>query len=288
MRFSLMETRVCGAWIVVLGVTVVSAFQAPPAQTRTWYVTVGGTGDAPTIQAGIDSAVAGDVVLVAGGTYQIDTPVHMKGGITVISESGAYQTRIVPVPSTNPPCAFSCLSISGGGVTEINGFWMEGFVWSPDIWGGTACGVWLAGCGSMEVLNNVMTGNGSGVRASLTGNVNFRNNTLVGNGGGLDIKDAIALDCRYNIIWDNNDGCIFGFFNNFLDISDGCIPAVHFSEDPQFCGPSGGNYYLQSDSPCAPGNSPWPEVELIGALPVACGPVKAESKTWGAIKELYQ
>jgi len=36
---------------------------------RTWYVTVDGTGDAPTIQAAVDSAGPGDVILVGPGRY---------------------------------------------------------------------------------------------------------------------------------------------------------------------------------------------------------------------------
>jgi parallel beta-helix repeat protein len=40
-----------------------------PSESRTWYVTVNGTGDVPTIQAGIDSAVVGDTVLVGPGRY---------------------------------------------------------------------------------------------------------------------------------------------------------------------------------------------------------------------------
>jgi len=43
---------------------------AAPVDARTWHILPDGTGDAPTIQAGIDSAVHYDIVLLAPGTYQ--------------------------------------------------------------------------------------------------------------------------------------------------------------------------------------------------------------------------
>lgn len=42
---------------------------AAPVAPRTWRVTPDGAGDAPTIQAAVDSAEAGDLVLVAPGRY---------------------------------------------------------------------------------------------------------------------------------------------------------------------------------------------------------------------------
>jgi hypothetical protein len=43
-----------------------------PTDARTWRVTVDGTGDAPTIEAAMDSAAAFDTVLVAPGEHVIE------------------------------------------------------------------------------------------------------------------------------------------------------------------------------------------------------------------------
>lgn len=63
----------------------------------------------------------------------------------------------------------------------------------------------------------------------------------------------------------------------------------NISVDPQFCGvPGGGNYYLQSDSPCAPGNHPdGADCGLIGALPVGCDAVSTRSTSMSVVKSLY-
>jgi predicted outer membrane repeat protein len=83
------------------------------------------------------------------------------------------------------------------------------------------------------------------------------------------------------------------FFNNAG--GDG-LPAgaidggANFALDPEFCGIDGsGNYMLQSDSPCAPGNTPSPaQCGQIGACPVGCQTTSTEEKTWGAIKARYR
>lgn len=63
------------------------------AEARTWHITPDATGDAPTIQAGIDSSAAGDTVLLADGTYSgignREIRYHGKA-LVVRSESGHW------------------------------------------------------------------------------------------------------------------------------------------------------------------------------------------------------
>jgi hypothetical protein len=72
------------------------------AQCRTWYVKADSTGDAPTINAAIDSAMSGDDVLVGPGTYTRTSEgvagmfsiIMMKAGIWLHSEAGPEATII--------------------------------------------------------------------------------------------------------------------------------------------------------------------------------------------------
>ena len=58
---------------------------------RTWHIRADGSGDSPTVQAGIDSSQDGDVVLVAPGTYYEN--INLRGkGIHLVSEAGPEAT----------------------------------------------------------------------------------------------------------------------------------------------------------------------------------------------------
>jgi len=79
-----------------------------------------------------------------------------------------------------------------------------------------------------------------------------------------------------NVFWNNNLGPIYG------DV----LGPTEVVSDPRFCSPMTGNFYLAEDSPAAPGYNDCGA--LIGAYPVACGPVPVENTTWGRIKSMYK
>jgi parallel beta-helix repeat protein len=72
-------------WKLLVFVLLLAVGMARPARARTWYVKADGTGDAPTIQAAIDSAVSGDIVLVAPGTYDDTTHVQVGDSLEVVN-----------------------------------------------------------------------------------------------------------------------------------------------------------------------------------------------------------
>ena len=60
---------------------------APPCLSRTWHILPDGSGDAPTIRAGVDSAAVGDTLEIACGTYY-EHHIVVKSGLVLRSETG--------------------------------------------------------------------------------------------------------------------------------------------------------------------------------------------------------
>jgi hypothetical protein len=266
---------------VILSIAVVLLLLAPGAGARTWYINTAGTGDAPTIAAGVDSAVAGDTVLVAAGTYEVKE-VDVKPGLVVTSESGPTLTHIVQPPEYTY-YGLSCRDYPWGSPSsEVSGFWFEGYQYplgALNVYGSFT---------NATIRYNVFAGNNEGLVALGQASAYVENCTFIGNGVcGLNALDG-DVQLWYSIMWDHQYGSIYGLLVDYLDLTDasGNSGGVFFSLDPQFCGESVGNYFLQSDSPCAPGSPETPQ--LMGALPVGCGEVRTEARSWGKIKAMYR
>jgi hypothetical protein len=349
-------------------IATVLFFLSLPAsvESRTWYVKVDGTGDAPTIRAGIDSAQAGDDVLVGPGTYTWTSEgatgvygmIMMKAGIWLHSEAGPEvtvldaesQASVIWCSGLSEDTVIEGLTITGGYRDALANDGGGGIHCSDsrltitdnivtdnvaqNMWGGAGgAGVFCADSPNALIANNVIIGNtsanyGGGIAINssptITGNTVVENSAEI-QGGGIDCRfytgaitintivgnsapEGPGINCEYsstplisrNIITASLGGPTFhcdassapvitcnDFWNNEGGDGNCAQGAGNFSADPMFCDAAAGNYHLHQDSPCAPDNSP-AGCGLVGALPVACGPVPVEQTTWGRIKCLYK
>lgn len=114
-------------WINIAAAILLVSFGGSAFGT-TWYIKPDGTGDAPTIQAGVDAASPGDIVLVAAGTYATTSVINVNGtpstvcvaigkDIRLLSESGPVNTTI-----GNASANIAIYIHDVGPSAEINGF----------------------------------------------------------------------------------------------------------------------------------------------------------------------
>lgn len=185
----------------------------------------------PTIQAGIDAASDGDVVLVAEGIYtgEGNTNLNFNGkAITLLSESGPEKAII---ECQGDGVDFGLSFSSGNGIDSV----VEGFTINGAIIAGILCGSGssptIQNCiiknngrgilcwGSSPAIinsviaNNAATGDGGGILSSYGGNPKITNCTIVNNssvsGGGIKCNDGPAV-IKNSIIWNNSPDQISG------------------------------------------------------------------------------
>jgi parallel beta-helix repeat protein len=305
-------------WLIAaLAMSIGSAVVAPGAQGRTWRVNAAGTGDAPTIAAALDSCAAGDSVLVAAGDYHIDSHLIIQDDrVTLVSEAGAQATvlergaasvgMLVGTESVVDGFTFNSIVIGNGGsfshderisnnVLRGSGdpyesamiFWMHyRMMISGNCVYSYGSGIALLESSEFIFDNNTITACGTALALDGGNPWNtIRNNLIVGNDYGINLSGGVVGEVSCNNVFGNS-------MANYLQGTDPTGTNGNISVDPEFCAvdpPGSGNFFLQSDSPCAPGNHPdGASCGLIGASPVGCDETSVERASWGAIKSIYR
>ena len=261
---------------------------------RSWYVQSDGTGDAPTIQAAIDSCTNGDTVLVADGLYTDagSRNLNLYGKhILLKSENGPEFTIIDCQGSLSQPNRAFTFAEGEDTTSIIDGFTIRGG-YGPKLYEISSGGGMLVYGASPTVRNCVFTSNTAymgGAVCVFGGSPRFENCTFIDNTATMGTAVFGILDANITL-----DNCLIAFNGEGhpvvgidCDVVLSCCDVYgnaggdwvgstiagqayvngNFSKGPLFCENSG-DYTIDAVSPCAPDNNYCHA--LIGACGVAC------------------
>jgi hypothetical protein len=254
---------------------------------RTWLVDADGTGDAPTIQAALDSARAYDRIILAHGTYSgpgnwdvdfMGKPVSVAAeddsGLVTIDCNGVgrafhFHSNELPLSRLVGLTIVNAESDGdGGAILCENGA-------SPQIIDCLVHGCTATGRGGaialMDSSKAVIQG------CTITGNV-------ADSGGGVYLSILSETRVEYSIVAFNVGGgiCYNGSNSEIVTCSDvygnvggdyagGLDLATlneNFSSDPRFCDTSSDNFALNYMTPCQPDNNGCQE--WVGCTRIEC------------------
>jgi hypothetical protein len=194
-----------------------------------------------------------------GGAYCVGTALTLSANIftgnsSATSGGGAYCSSSATNPMSISGNTFQQnTSGSGGGIyaTGQNLNLLDNLVVNNALTaGGQGAGIWVDASGTLNMINNTVTGNtspgsGGGVAYVMTAGVellNIYNNIIWGNSAPVNGGDVWVSGTGKQTVFDNNDvDSIYGVFSiaqNNIDLS------------PQFFNPIAGDYHTQSTSPC--------------------------------------
>lgn len=187
---------------------VVAHVLVATSQARTWRVRVDGTGDAATIPAALDSARAGDEIVLEAGVYAWSTQGHDA------DPSDASMLRIVRAVTLRGEsgAALTVLDAEGQGrvvrCVDAGAVRLDGLSLTGGVAGGAGGALWCEGATQPTVVGCVVRANRSGDRAAGGGvscrdgdirDSEFLDNTtgIAGFGGGLHAVDSQIVGCRF-------------------------------------------------------------------------------------------
>lgn len=213
---------------------------ASVSTARTWSIAPGGGGDAPTIQAGIDSSAAGDTVLAGPGAYSEN--LTMKDGVVLASSAGLDSTSIQPALENVPVVV--CDSLGTG--TVIQGFTFQGIR-------STESGAVILNRGaSVEVTanrfaNNYSDADGgciaqSGGAGRISGNV-FEADTAAEWGGAIYCVDSATPTIEGNLIASCRATC-----GGAISCSNGASPWIGYNTIRENESDWGGGIFCRYDA----------------------------------------
>jgi predicted outer membrane repeat protein len=180
-----------------------------PALARTWQVQPDGSGDVPTIAAALDSAVAGDTVLLGCGTYY-EHDLVLRDGVALTSETGAAD----------------CATIDALGLGRVASG--AGLGPATTVAGITFTGGFVAGtCPADSGTGNYCMGGGLLLVASSpqVSDCAFVANSASDNGGGVSclLSSPVFTGCEFR---DNSSQVGAGFISAFAPgapVLDTCV-----------------------------------------------------------------
>ncbi|MFH1277556.1 MAG: T9SS type A sorting domain-containing protein [Candidatus Eisenbacteria bacterium] len=174
--------------VSIASVVLTMALATTNAAARTWYIVPDGSGDAPTIQAGLDSAASGDTVLVACGTYY-ENDITMKAGVVLRSVTGMPECVTIDAEELGRViyCPEGDANTRLEGLTLTRGYAQEG-AYLQNLGGGLFLYGSLVGpiVKNCVFLDNRADGHGGGVHGGYSGTPSFIGCFFQGNSAGTD------------------------------------------------------------------------------------------------------